>query len=97
MVSAHFDHLANAGVMDSEGGLAAILRREGLSQLQWQKTLDLIHVPDAAENRRLMTPGPGGLEACLEKMSAVMLREQLLQEEVKARPLLTQEFLKEGR
>jgi len=97
LVSAHFDYLAKMGGENDEERLDAILRREDLSRPQWQQALALIHAPDAAENRRLMEPGPDGLAACMEKMSAMMLREQLLQHEVKTQQLLTPEFLQEDR
>lgn len=97
LVSAYFDHLAKADVMDGEGRLDAILRREDLSRSQWRQALALIHAPDAAENRRLMEPGPDGLEACMERMGAMMLREQLLLNAVDARQLINREFLQEVR
>lgn len=94
LVAACLESNARSGLLNSEEGQQdATLRREGFTLLQWQKSLLRIHLPDAEENRRLMTQKSGGLEECLEQMIAVMRSQGVLRREIRARDLLRPEFL----
>ncbi|MDI1312374.1 ABC transporter substrate-binding protein [Prosthecobacter sp.] len=84
---------SNSRVVENGHGLDATLRREGLTVEQWQKALQKIHLPDAAENRRLFKQKTGGLEECLKKISMEMLQMGLLPREVDVSGLFTSEFL----
>lgn len=96
LVSACLGLNTQAGSPDAENGQDATLRREGLTLEQWQRALQKMHLPDAAENRRLFSQKTGGLEECLKKMSAEMLRMGMLQHEVGVGGLFTSEFLEEA-
>jgi NitT/TauT family transport system substrate-binding protein len=96
LVSACLGFNSQSGSMAIENGQDARLRREGLNAEQWQKSLQKMHLPDAAENRRLFTQKEGGLEECLKKMSVEMLQMGLLQHEVEVSGLFTSEFLEEN-
>ena len=93
MVSACLRLNASKGISGNEGELNATLRRQGLTALQLQEALKLIHFPDEAENRRLMEQRSGGMKECLEKMIPLMRQQGMLQREVKAEGLFTPEFL----
>lgn len=88
--------------LNSHGGVPGVakasdatLRREGLTADQWRKVLEKIRLPDAEENRRLFKKNGGGLEECLKKTCAEMLRLGMLQHEVDVSSLFTSEFLEE--
>lgn len=95
LVSACLEINHQPGSQEFENSRDAILRREGLTQEQWLKSLQKIDLPDAAENRRLFKQKEGGLEECLKKMSTEMLQLGLLKHEVGVRGLFTSEFLEE--
>ncbi|OYW31526.1 MAG: hypothetical protein B7Z47_00825 [Chthoniobacter sp. 12-60-6] len=96
LVSACLKLNSPTGLPGSARGHDAILRRQGFTLSQWQKSLGRIHVPDAAENLRLMTQNSGGLEECLEKMIGTMRKQGLLRQEIKAQDLLIPYFLEES-
>lgn len=87
---------ASTGLPEAARGQDATLRREGFTLAQWQKSLHRIHVPDAAENLRLMKQKSGGVEECLNQMIATMMKQGLLKQEIKAKDLLIPDFLEEG-
>ena len=93
MVSACLDHNVKGGPQAGGEELDAMLRREGLTMDQWRKALELIHLPDAAENRRLMEQGTGGMGECLDRMIKTMRQQGMLQHEIRADGLLTPEYL----
>ncbi|MHB1082038.1 MAG: ABC transporter substrate-binding protein [Prosthecobacter sp.] len=95
LVSACLEMNSQAGSQAVEKSQDATLRREGFTLGQWQKSLQKMRLPDAAENRRLFKQKAGGLEECLKKMSLEMLRLGLLEHEVEVRGLFTSEFLEE--
>lgn len=95
LVSACLERNAQAGSPVIDNGEDSTLRREGFTPEQWQKSMQKMRLPDAAENRRLFKQKAGGLEECLKKMSAEMLQMGLLQQEVEVRGLFTSEFLEE--
>lgn len=94
LVSACLAHHARMLLPHGEG-MDASLRREGFTPEQWQKSLARVHLPDAAENRRLMKPGTGGLEECATGMIQAMLQSGMLPREIKARGLFVPTFLEE--
>ncbi|OYW77039.1 MAG: hypothetical protein B7Z37_05840 [Verrucomicrobia bacterium 12-59-8] len=95
LVSACLKIKSQAGWTEIENGQDATLRRAGFTLEQWKKSLKKIHLPDAAENRRLFVQKAGGLEECLKKMSVEMLQLGLLDHEVEVRRLITPVFLEE--
>lgn len=96
LVSACLGINSQAGLLVNEDVQGAVLRREGLNAEQWRKSLQKMHLPDAAENRRLFKQEAGGLGECLKKMSVEMLQMGLLKHEVDVRGLFTSEFLEEN-
>ncbi|WP_395747404.1 ABC transporter substrate-binding protein [Prosthecobacter sp.] len=77
-------------------GLDAALRREGFTLKQWRESLQAFHMPDAAENRRLLRPGKGGLEEYVTEMVRTMLKEGMLHRQVNVKGLFIPNFLEEG-
>ncbi|WP_395748497.1 ABC transporter substrate-binding protein [Prosthecobacter sp.] len=92
LVSACLAHNAELKLPENAGRDAA-LRREGFDQGQWRRSLTRVHLPDAAENLRLMRPGKGGLVECVNDMIQNMLLDGLLYREIKARGLFVPKFL----
>jgi ABC-type nitrate/sulfonate/bicarbonate transport system substrate-binding protein len=86
----------SANPPEAANELAATLRREGLKPAEWQQALQRIRLPDAAENRRLMTQAHGGLTDCLEQMIRTLREQGAFQGEISARTLLRPEFLEEA-
>lgn len=95
LISACMRSSCQAGSQDIENGQDATLRREGFTSEQWRQSLQKIHLPDMAENRRLLGQKAGGLEECLKKMTAEMVQMGMLEHEVEVRGLLTPEFLED--
>lgn len=95
LVSACLEMSSNESAPATENGTNATLRREGLTPEQWQKSLQKMRLPDAAENRRLFQQKAGGLEECLKKLSVEMLQLGMLQQGVEASRLFTSEFLED--
>lgn len=95
LVSACLEMSTNEGGAVMENGTNATLRREGFTAEQWQKSMQKVRLPDAAENRRLFAAKAGGLEECLKKMSVEMLQLGMLQQGVEASRLFTSEFLED--
>jgi NitT/TauT family transport system substrate-binding protein len=96
LVSAHLSHVARTGGLDFGNEMRGVLRRENLDLSQLKETWKRIQIPDAAENLRLMEPGKGGLEQCLERMVLTMQQEGLLKQNVETKKLLAPLFIKEA-
>ncbi|WP_395736864.1 ABC transporter substrate-binding protein [Prosthecobacter sp.] len=92
LVSACLAHNAKIALPKSQGRDAA-LRREGFTQEQWLQSMTRVHLPDAAENLRLLKPGSGGLEECVNEMVHTMLQAGLLHQEIKTQGMFVPKFL----
>lgn len=95
LVAAYFKHGYPADEMKAEDKLNAVLRREGLTSPQWHQAMKTIRIPNAVENLRLMRPGSGSFQECLEQMTQLMRHHGLLTHDTKARALLYPELVKE--
>lgn len=93
LVSACLEKSSNESSPVTGNGTNATLRREGFTPEQWQKSVQKMRLPDAAENRRLFQQQAGGLAECLKKMSREMLQLGLLPREVEVSHLFTSKFL----
>ncbi len=94
LVFACLDHASGKGPCWEEEGLAAVLRREGLTRGQWDAALGLIHTPGLDENVRLLE---GGLTEVLQQMASRMHAAGTLEREVNVSHLTSPQFVKEVR
>jgi NitT/TauT family transport system substrate-binding protein len=81
LLQAHFAALPN---LLSNGGMSrgmdAVLRREGLTQPQFEESLKRIVFFNRDENERLLGKGPDSLEPVVKEMARTMKEEGLLAE-----------------
>lgn len=94
LVATCLAHARSIGPCFEEEGLAAVLRREGLTREQWNSALSVIHTPGADENVRLLE---GGLTEVLQQIHGRMRAAAALKRDVKFEELINAEFVKEVR
>ncbi|MGV3662243.1 MAG: hypothetical protein ACO1TE_18805 [Prosthecobacter sp.] len=92
LIAACLEHASGKGASWEADGLAAVLRREGLTGAQWKSALSVIHTPGAEENIRLLE---GELAEVLRLMAARMRADGSLARDVEIAPLLNAAFVKE--
>lgn len=94
LVSACLEHAGRKGPCWEEDGLAAVLRRQGLTRAQWETALKMVHTPGLEENVRLLE---GGLAEVLQQVASRMRASGALERDIGLDHLTSSEFVKEDR
>jgi hypothetical protein len=82
----HFQGLEKLHEGASQEAIDTIARREGLSVLRLREVLTLLHQPDRAENLKMLTKGPQGLEETIEKIGRFLVLKGVINEPRKDYP-----------
>ena len=96
VIADHFNDVSKTASLRPANALGAILRREGLNEDQWRRVLLSIEFPAEAEQKRLLSPGKGGVVECLEEVQHQMLRAGMLKRSTDVRTLVSTEFVTGG-
>lgn len=94
LVRAHFKALPALHSGRSEEGMAAVLRREGLTRKQFSTALAKIEEYSQEENFKLLSSGPDGMEPVLKKMASFMKYEGFLDSDEAWQGLLDNSLVK---
>ena len=92
-------HFATLPVLRSgkpETAMAAVLRRERLNTIEFQRVVNRIVDISREANIRLLTPGSESLESALSKTATFMKAQGLLDEDLPLQGLLDANFVKGG-
>lgn len=92
LMQASLAHARQEGPCWQPEGLAAVLRREGLTLRQWEAALSRVRLVGLEENQRLLK---GELEPVLQQVEVRMQSERLLPRSINASLLLNPELLEE--
>lgn len=94
LVAACLDHASHRGPCWEEDGLAAVLRRQGLTRAQWEAALGVVHTPDLEENVDLLEHG---LVEVLQHISSRMQASGALEGDIPLGHLMSSQFVEEAR
>lgn len=94
LLEGHFEALERLRAAPAEAA-TRLTGPEGIAPRELVAAWRLMHLPDRAENRRLLGGGEGGLAATLRKLESVMLANQLLNRPIDT-PNLLEPALVEG-
>jgi NitT/TauT family transport system substrate-binding protein len=72
LADGHFKGLEKLHEGAPENAIEAIARREGFSVQRLREVFTLMHQPDRAENLKMLTRGPEGLDLAIEKIGAFL-------------------------
>jgi NitT/TauT family transport system substrate-binding protein len=96
LVDTHFKSLESLGQnVAGDEGMAAVLRRERLTEEQFFDSLRAIRMFSREENALLLKPGPAGLVPILEEMAGYLKEKGLLEGAERAETLLDARLVKQ--
>ncbi|QIF04541.1 ABC transporter substrate-binding protein [Roseimicrobium sp. ORNL1] len=93
LVDGHFKGLEKLHDGAPASAIEAIARRESLTVARLREVFSLLHQPDRAENARLLSEGPEGLQYTIEKIGQFLALKGVIKEPRKDQPWTDARFV----